>query len=234
MSKIAIITGAGSGVGQAVAIELAERGWQIAIIGRRLETLEETAEKCVGGEVMPIVCDVAKEADVAEMAEAVRNGLGDPSVLVNSAGTNTKVRSMAELSTADYRELIDVNLNGAFFCSRAFLPAMRKAGRGTIVNIGSDAGIVGNTVSGPAYIASKFGLRGLTQAINAEERPNGIRACAIQPGPIDTPLLLKRPTPISAEARAKMLTANDIARCVMLAIELPDRAVVEELLVRPL
>ena len=234
MSNIAIITGAGSGVGQAVAIELAERGWQIAILGRRRETLDQTAELCTGGEVMPIVCNVADGADVAAMADDVRNAFGPPAVLVNSAGTNVPVRSFAHVSTADFKELIDVNLTGAFLCSRAVLPDMRTAGRGTIVNIGSDAGIIGNTVSGPAYIASKFGLRGLTQAINAEERGHGIRACAIQPGPIDTPLLLKRPTPISAEARAKMLTANDVARCVMLAIELPDRAVVEELLVRPL
>ena len=233
MAEVAVITGAGSGVGQAVAIELAERGWTVAIVGRRREALDQTAEQCVGGEVMPIACDVGKDADVAVMAETVRNALGDPSVIVNSAGTNTKVRSMADISAADWRELIDVNLTGAFLVSRAFLPAMRAAGRGTIVNIGSDAGIFTNTVSGPAYVASKFGLRGLTQTINAEERQHGIRACAIQPGPIDTPLLEKRPTPISAEARAKMLTANDVARCVMLAIELPDRVIVEELLVCP-
>lgn len=234
MEEIAVITGGGSGVGQAVALELAERGWKVAILGRRRETLEETAERCIGGEVMPIVCDVSKEADVEAMAEAVRNAFGDPSVLVNSAGTNTKARSMAEVSPADFRELIDVNLTGAFLCSRAFLPAMRKARRGTIVNIGSDAGIYANTVSGPAYIASKFGLRGLTQSMYAEERQHGIRCCAIQPGPIDTPLLAKRPTPVSAEQRAKMLTAEDVARCVMLAIDLPERVVVEELLVRPI
>jgi NADP-dependent 3-hydroxy acid dehydrogenase YdfG len=80
---------------------------------------------------------------------------------------------------------------------------------------------------------SKFGMMGLTQAINAEERPNGIRACAILPGDIDTPLLNKRPAPPSAEARAKMMTPEDIAACVMLAINLPSRAVIEELLIRP-
>jgi NAD(P)-dependent dehydrogenase (short-subunit alcohol dehydrogenase family) len=234
MAEIAIITGAGSGVGQAVAIELAARGWKLAIIGRRRETLDQTAEQCVGGEVMPIVCDVSKEADVAEMADAVRQGLGDPSVLVNSAGTNTKSRTMADISTDDFRELIDVNLTGAFLCSRVFLSAMRQAGRGTIVNIGSDAGIYSNSVAGPAYVASKFGLRGFTQAMYAEERQHGIRCCVIQPGPIDTPLLEKRPTPLSAEQRAKILTPEDVARCVMLAIDLPDRVVVEELLVRPL
>src|SRR5213078_1523269 len=103
----------------------------------------------------------------------------------------------------------------------------------TIVNVISDAGLSGNRVSGAAYIAAKFGLSGLTAAINAEERKNGIRACGIYPGEINTPLLDQRPTPPGAEARAKMLQADDVADCVMLAINLPARAIVEQLLIRP-
>jgi NAD(P)-dependent dehydrogenase (short-subunit alcohol dehydrogenase family) len=110
---------------------------------------------------------------------------------------------------------------------------MRAQGRGTIVNIGSDAGVFANPISGPAYISAKFGLTGFTGALNAEERKNGIRACAIQPGEINTPLLDKRPKPPTAEARAKMLQAEDVAACAMLAINLPDQAVVEHLLLRP-
>ena len=104
---------------------------------------------------------------------------------------------------------------------------------GTIVNIVSDAGKLASPKAGPAYVMSKFGLAGLTQAINAEERTQGIRACAIFPGDIDTPLLDKRPAPPGAEARAKMLQPEDVAACVLLAIQLPARAVVEEILVRP-
>ena len=110
---------------------------------------------------------------------------------------------------------------------------MRARKTGTIVNIVSDAGKQASPKAGPAYVMSKFGLAGLTQSINAEERDNGIRACAIFPGDIDTPLLDKRPAPPGAEARAKMLSAEDVAECALLAISLPQRAVVEEILIRP-
>jgi NADP-dependent 3-hydroxy acid dehydrogenase YdfG len=129
--------------------------------------------------------------------------------------------------------MIDTNLNGAYYVTQAFLPAMRAQKSGTIVHIVSDAGKQASPKAGPAYVMSKFGLAGLTQSINAEERGNGIRACAIFPGDIDTPLLDRRPSPPPAEARAKMMRAEDIAECVMLAINLPSRAVVEELIIRP-
>src|SRR5258707_4318290 len=104
---------------------------------------------------------------------------------------------------------------------------------GNIVNNVSEAGKQASPKSGPAYVMSKFGLAGLTQSINAEERANGIRACAIFPGDIDTPLLDKRPEPPNAAARAQMLRPEDVAACALLAINLPPRAVVEEILIRP-
>jgi NAD(P)-dependent dehydrogenase (short-subunit alcohol dehydrogenase family) len=137
------------------------------------------------------------------------------------------------LSVENFRQLIDANLTGSFLCARAFLPGMRERGEGTIVNIVSDAGLQASAKSGAAYAASKFGQRGLTQSINAEERGRGIRACAILPGDIDTPLLDKRPQPPPAESRRRMLRPDDVAECVMLAINLPQHAVIEELLIRP-
>jgi NADP-dependent 3-hydroxy acid dehydrogenase YdfG len=110
---------------------------------------------------------------------------------------------------------------------------MRERHSGTIVNIVSDAGLRANAKAGSAYVASKFGLAGLTESINAEERTQGIRACGIFPGDINTPLLEKRPTPPPADARVEMLQPEDIAECVWLAISLPPRAIVESLLVRP-
>jgi NADP-dependent 3-hydroxy acid dehydrogenase YdfG len=133
----------------------------------------------------------------------------------------------------DYRSVIDTNLNGAFYCMRCLLPAMRKKGGGTIVLIVSDAGIIANAKAGAAYVASKFAARGLVQSINAEERQNGIRATSLCPGDINTPILDKRPVPPAPEAREKMLQPEDVAECVMLAINLPSRAVVEELIIRP-
>jgi NAD(P)-dependent dehydrogenase (short-subunit alcohol dehydrogenase family) len=153
--------------------------------------------------------------------------------LVNCAGTNLPARGLDVLSVEDFRRLVDVNLNGLFYCVHAVLPAMRRQGEGTIVNIGSDAGLAANAKAGAGYVASKFGVTGLTQSINAEERGNGIRACAIFPGDIDTPLLEKRPVVPPPEARQRMLQAEDVAACVMLAIDLPQRAVVEQLVVRP-
>jgi NAD(P)-dependent dehydrogenase (short-subunit alcohol dehydrogenase family) len=234
MSKVAVVTGAGTGVGRACVIELVKRGYGVALIGRTESTLNETI-KLAGGasKLVPIVCDVGDEASVNTMARKVREQVGDVAVLVNSAGTNIARRALADLSVEDFRKLLDINLTGAFLCVHAFLPDMRRHGSGTIVNVISDAGLTANRISGAAYIASKFGLTGLTATINAEERHNGIRASAILPGEINTPLLDRRPVPPPPEARAKMLQAEDVAACVMFAIDMPDRAIIEQILVRP-
>ncbi len=236
MNHVAVITGAGSGVGRAVALALAKQNWKIALVGRRAEALHETAQMARSfhsedGLICP--CDIGDLAAVATMAESVLKKFGAVEALVNAAGTNVPQRSLEVLSMEDYRRMLDTNLNGAYYCVQAFLPAMRQRQSGTIVNIISDAGIQASAKSGPAYVISKFGLRGLTQSINAEERGHGVRATSILPGDIDTPLLDRRPTPPTAEARQKMLHPEDLAECALLAITLPPRAILEELLIRP-
>ena len=235
MSKTAVITGAGSGVGRATAIALAKQGWRMALLGRRRDALEETARlaglKTDDALVLP--CDIGRIEQVQDMARAVLEKFSVVDVLVNAAGTNAPRRALEVLSLEDYHAMIDTNLHGAYYCVQAFLPHMRDRRSGTIVNIVSDAGKQASPKAGPAYVMSKFGLAGLTQSINAEERANGIRACAIFPGDIDTPLLEKRPAPPNAEARARMMQPEDIAECALLAINLPARAVVEEILIRP-
>lgn len=235
MNKTAVITGAGSGVGQATALALVQDNWRVALLGRREETLRETVERAAKWRDNFLVCpcDIGHADAVAAMAKGVLEKFGSVEVLVNAAGTNAPRRSLDVLSLADYHAMIDTNLNGAYYCTQAFLPGMRQRKSGTIVNIVSDAGKQASPKSGPAYAMSKFGLTGLTQAINAEERGNGVRACAIFPGDIDTPLLDKRPAPPSADARQKMLRAEDVAECVLLALRLPGRAIVEEILIRP-
>jgi NADP-dependent 3-hydroxy acid dehydrogenase YdfG len=106
---------------------------------------------------------------------------------------------------------------------------MRERHTGTIVNINSDVGKIARDLAGPAYVSSKFGLMGLTQQINAEERANGVRACSICPRDVNTPLLDKRPQPPAPELRARMLQPDDLADCVWLVATLPSRAVVEEI-----
>jgi NADP-dependent 3-hydroxy acid dehydrogenase YdfG len=235
MIKTAVVTGAGSGVGQAIVIALGKQAWRVALVGRRAEALEQTA-KLAGlarnqGLICP--CDIGDAQAVAQMGKRVLAEFREVEVLVNAAGTNAPRRALEVLSPEDYHAMIDTNLNGAYYCVQAFLPQMRSRKSGTIVNIVSDAGKQASPKAGPAYVMSKFGLAGLTQSINAEERHNGVRACAVFPGDIDTPLLLKRPNPPTDEARAKMLRSEDVAECALLAINLPDRAIIEEIIVRP-
>ena len=167
------------------------------------------------------------------MGKRVLAEFGEVEVLVNAAGTNAPRRSLEVLSLEDYHAMIATNLNGAYYCVQAFLPQMRARKSGTIINIISDAGKQASPKAGPAYVMSKFGLAGLTQSINAEERAKGIRACAIFPGDIDTPLLNQRPHPPDAAARARMMRAEDVAACAVFCINLPPNVIVEEMLVRP-
>jgi NADP-dependent 3-hydroxy acid dehydrogenase YdfG len=231
MEKTAVITGAGSGVGAAVALALAKQGWRVALLGRRREPLESVAAQIPGALVIP--CDVGNADAVEAMGKQVLAAFGSVEALVNAAGTNVPKRALEVLSHADYHEMMNANLNGAYYCTQAFLPQMRTRGSGTIVNIISDAGKASSPKAGPGYVISKFGMAGLTSAINAEERSRGVRACAIFPGDIDTPILSKRPVVPDAAARAKMMQPEDIAECVLLAINLPSRVIIEEMIVRP-
>jgi NAD(P)-dependent dehydrogenase (short-subunit alcohol dehydrogenase family) len=251
MNKLAVVTGAGSGVGSAVVMRLARDGWKLALIGRSRASLDDTIKLAgispspgtpgegrgegsrEGGSLRAYPCDIGDQRTMNQVASQITSDLGDPTALVNCAGTNIPRRNLDVLSTEDFDALIQTNLHGAFYFVHAFLPALRRAGGGTIVNILSDAAMAANAKAGAAYCASKFGVRGLTQAINQEQRQHGIRACGIFPGDINTPLLDRRPTPPTPEQRARMLQPEDVAECVMLAISLPPRAVIEELLLRP-
>jgi NAD(P)-dependent dehydrogenase (short-subunit alcohol dehydrogenase family) len=229
--KTVVVTGAGSGVGQAVALRFGAEGWNVALVGRRAVPLTETAARIGSDEgragVFP--CDVSAPDSVAAMAEAVLARFGAVDVLVNSAGINVSRRSFETLSLDDWHAVLGTNLHGAYYCVRAFLPGMRERRTGTIVNINSDVGRVARDLAGAAYVSSKFGLRGLTQQINAEERAHGVRACSICPRDVNTPLLDKRPQPPPPEARARMIQPEDLAECVWLVATLPARAIVEEI-----
>jgi len=233
--KTAVITGAGSGVGRATAVALASQGWNVAILGRRENVLLETAGIAGehGGKVLVCPCDIGDEAAVAAMGKRVLAEFGEVEVLVNAAGTNAPKRALEVLSSADFHDMMNANLNGAYYCVQAFLPGMRARGSGTIVNVISDAGKAASPKAGPAYVMSKFGLSGLTQSINAEERGRGVRAIGIFPGDIDTPLLKKRPVVPDADALAKMMRAEDVADCIVFSINMPAHVIIEEMIVRP-
>ena len=228
----AVITGAGSGVGRAIALKFAAEGWRVALVGRRAEPLAETialADPGAHERLASFPCDVSEPDAVATMGTAVAGRFGDVDVLVNAAGLNVRQRSFEALSLDDWHAVLATNLHGAYYCVQAFLPRMRARGTGTIININSDVGKVARDLAGPAYVSSKFALSGLTQQINAEERRNGVRACSICPRDINTPLLDKRPQPPSSEVRARMIQPEDMAACVWLVATLPSRAIVEEI-----
>ncbi|HEX2099971.1 MAG TPA: SDR family oxidoreductase [Candidatus Synoicihabitans sp.] len=235
--QTAMVTGAGSGVGRACVLKLAAEGWAVALIGRRADALADTiaqAAPAAQTRLLPCPCDIGQPEAVTHAITVAVGRFGRIDALVNAAGTNIPRRALGELTLEDYHTTLATNLHGAFHCVRGVLPIMRRQGAGTIVNVNSEAGLRASAKSGAAYVVSKFGLTGLTQTINAEERAQGIRACSIFPGDIDTPLLDKRPEPPPAAARARMMRPDDIAACVWLALSLPPRAVVEELVVRPL
>ena len=228
----AVITGAGSGIGRAVALKFASEGWRVALVGRGREALSETAARAgadAGGRLGLFPCDVSAPDAVATMGADVLARFAGVDVLVNAAGINVPRRSFEALSLDDWHGILATNLHGAYYCVRAFLPGMRERRTGTIVNINSDVGKIAREISGPAYVASKFGLLGLTQQINAEERGNGVRACSICPRDVNTPLLDRRLQPPSPEVRAAMLQPDDLAACVWLVATLPSRAIVDEI-----
>lgn len=235
-APLAVVTGAGSGVGRATAHKFAKEGWNVVLLGRRAEALAETiklAPAAIRKRLVARPCDLGDHKAIAAMADEVIKRFGRIDALVNAAGNNIPKRSLSELSRADYTAVMDANINGVLTIVQAFIPTMRAQQDGVIVNVGSEAGKQASAKSGAAYVISKFGMTGLTQSINFEERPNGIRACCIFPGDINTELLNKRPTPPTAEQRSRMMQPEDIAACVWFAATLPARATIEEILIRP-
>ena len=230
--KVAVITGAGSGIGRAITIKLSESGWTVALLGRRKEPLEALVAR-IGDKASAHSVDVSDAEAVNPAVEAILQRHGRIDALVLCAGINVPNRSWKDLTTEDYNKGMRINLDGAFNCIHAVYPTMKARGSGSIVAINSEAGMKATDKAGVPYNASKFGLAGLIQSINAEERANGIRACSIFPGDVNTPLLDKRPSPPPEDQRAKMVQPEDVARCVALALELPARAIIEELVIRP-
>ena len=228
----AIVTGAGTGIGAAVAVALHGAGAAVTLIGRRPEPLAEVAGR-LGDRVHACACDVSDYDAVQAAVEEAAQAHGPATILVNNAGINTNPRSVADVSLPDWDLTVAVDLSGVFYCVRAALPAMRAAGGGTIVNIASTAGRWGSSLAGAAYSSAKHGVVGLNSVINEEESRNGIRCTVILPGEVETPILDRRPEPVSAERRRAMLQPEDVAAATLLAATLPDRACITELVIKP-
>ena len=201
---------------------------------RRQDRLEEL-QKELAEENIDIGIATADASNAIAMEELVARTVEQfekIDILVYASGTNTKDRTMAKLSAKTWDEVICVNLNGAYYATRALLPAMRDRKSGHLIYIASISGLVPD-ISGPAYQASKRGMLGLAHAIRVEERENSIRTCVICPGLVDTEILEKRPVKPPPEMLARALQSDDVAEAVLFVAKLPPRADVPEMQIMP-
>ncbi len=230
--KVAWITGAGTGIGEGGAVALAEAGMQVVLSGRRREPLEAVAAR-IGDAASVLPLDVSDKTAVAEAARSVIGQHGRLDVLVNSAGINVKERNWHNVTLEDWDRVIRIDLDGAFYCAKAVLPTMIEQGDGLIINISSWAGRHVSVLTGPGYTAAKHAMNAMNESLNMEHGIHGIRACAICPGEVATPILDNRPVPVSDEDKAKMVQSEDCGDLIRFIAELPAHVCINELTISP-
>ncbi|MEE3235504.1 MAG: SDR family oxidoreductase [Candidatus Latescibacterota bacterium] len=230
--KKVLITGAGSGIGRAIALKFAEEGAQLVLWGRRRSALEQIQHQ-IGGAVISS-CDVADRAEISSAYEKLERIYEGIDILVNNAGINTNPRSVADVEPRDWDYTLAVNLSGVFNVTQLVLPHMRSNKNGLIINISSIAGLRASSIAGAAYSASKHGVIALTNSLNDEEMSFGIRSCALCPGEVETPILEQRVETVDNERRSLMLQPNDVADAAAFVARLPTRACVPLLVIKPI
>ncbi len=234
-NKIVAVTGGGSGIGLAIAQVLAEQGAQVAIGGRRVELLQTAAADCnAPTPVRYRHLDVADRDNVDAFFDWMATEIGSVDILVNSAGSNITDRSMADMEPADWDRLMAINATGAYNTMRAVLPSMKERRDGVIVNISSIAGKRATPLGGIAYNASKFAMSALGMGVGNEVAADGVRVTNVCPGEVNTPILDKRPVALSDEHRQAIVQPADIAALVLAIVQLPPRAHVPEIIIKPL
>ena len=231
-NKVAWITGAGTGIGEAGVIALAQAGMHVVLSGRRLQKLKEVAALC-GGSTSIEMLDVSDQNAVAEVAQRIIRTHGRIDVLVASAGINVKQRNWHNVSVEDWDSVIRIDLDGAFYCCKAVLPTMKQQGEGLIINISSWAGKHVSVVTGPAYTAAKHAMNAINESINMEAGLYGVRACAVCPGEVATPILDNRPVPVSAQDRAQMVQPEDCGELIKFLAQMPDHVCINDLTISP-
>ena len=233
--KVVWITGAGTGIGRAVACMFAAEGASLVLIGRRADKLKSVHDEvhASGGRGEVLALDVCRRAEVEAAAAGLIERHRRVDVLINNAGLNVRGRKLAVLTGEDWDQVIQTNLTGAFNMIHAVLPAMRRQRDGLIVNVSSMAGTRVSGIAGTAYTASKHGMNGLSLSVSIEEGGNGIRCTALMPGVVNTEILEKRAVTYSAEERALMVQPEDIAQAVRFLALLPARSTVPEMQVVP-
>jgi 3-oxoacyl-[acyl-carrier protein] reductase len=236
--KVAVVTGAGRGIGRATALQLADEGAAVAVIARTADEIQAVATEIReqragangGGErlALAIPCDVTDEEQVEGMVARVLEEFGRIDLLVNNAGYNARA-VVEETTAAAWQQILAVNTTGTFLCSRAVIGTMRRQGGGKIVNVVSGAGKRGSPTRG-AYSAAKFGVIGFSQALQAEVRDAGITVSCVSPGPVATRL---RAQNVPDEDMTALLLPEDIAEAIVFVATRPERVVIPEFEVRP-
>ena len=233
--KMVWAIGAGTGIGAAGAAALAGAGARVILSGRRPESLEEVAARIreAGGEAHVEPLDIADGAAVRALGASLVSRFGALDTMLNSAAINVPNRSWADYEAASWENLIDVDIKGALNCIAAVLPGMRRRRDGLIINISSWAGRYDSVIGGVAYTAAKRAMMAFTTSINMEEGRNGIRACAICPAEVVTPLIDKRAEPVPDRIKARMLKPEYLAETILFVARMSPSACVNEILISP-
>lgn len=227
--KIALITGAGRGIGRGIALAFAQQGCDIAAVARTADEVNATVDavKRTGRRALALMADISNERDVHSVTDETLNTFDRVDILVNNAGYAC-FKPFIELSLDEWRRTIDINLTGAFLCTKAVLPSMIAHRGGRIINISSVAGLKPLTDQS-AYCASKHGLNGLTKVLAMELRQYGIGVHAVCPGGVDTRLAQEA---MPGRDKSDWMAPEDIAHACLYLASLSPRATTDEIVVR--
>jgi 3-oxoacyl-[acyl-carrier protein] reductase len=227
--RVALVTGAGRGIGKAVSVSLAKAGCRVVLAARTREQIEAVQKEILsqGGEALAIPTDLTVDEDIQRLVEASQSKWGVVDILINNAGWGKRA-PVVGASLADWDQTFRLNLRAPMVLAKALLPNMIAKREGAVINIGSVSGKTGEA-NGAAYSASKFGLIGFTESLYEEVREHSIKVAVILPGFVDTPLI----PPNRQLERSKMIQADDIAQTVLFVLTSPATCCPVEITVRP-
>ncbi|WHY83959.1 3-ketoacyl-ACP reductase [Neobacillus novalis] len=224
--KVAFVTGAGRGIGKAIAIALANEGINVGLLARTEAALKEVASEAegLGVKVAYAAVDVSSLEKVDQAIEKLTNQLGTADILINNAGIG-KFATLLEMDPEEWKKIIDVNIMGTYYVTRAVLPQLIEKNGGDIINISSTNGLNGAATSS-AYSASKFGVIGLTESLAQEVRRNNIRVTALTPSTVATDLAVKTNL-IAENDDEKYMQPEDIAEFIVSQLKLHPRVYIK-------
>jgi NADP-dependent 3-hydroxy acid dehydrogenase YdfG len=233
--QVAIVTGAGTGIGRETARLLAAEGATVVVNGRRRAPLDEVVADIgrAGGRALAREGDVGDPAIARELGAWTIETCGRVDILIANAGVSSRVRNLQWTSQEEWDRVVNVNLTGVYALTQAVLPGMLERGSGTIVAVSSLAALRAGLLSGAPYGAAKAAVRNLMQYLHNTFRNSGIRATTIMPAEVDTPILMNRPLVPDEAARRTMMRPEDVAEAILLCATLPQRTVIEEIVISP-